>query len=67
MGKKLDEKKLAIVKEKAELRARTHQPIQHIIGYADFMGEKFIVNPRHVEMQVLADENGNVVYLGERD
>ena len=45
MGKKLDEKKLAIVKEKAELRARTRQPIQHIIGYADFMGEKFIVNP----------------------
>ena len=45
MGKKLDEKKLAIVKEKAELRARTRQPIQHIIGCADFMGEKFIVNP----------------------
>ena len=45
MGKKLDEKKLAIVKEKAELRARTRQPIQHIIGFADFMGEKFIVNP----------------------
>lgn len=45
MGKKLDEKKLAIVKEKAELRARTRRPIQHIIGFADFMGEKFIVNP----------------------
>lgn len=45
MGKKLDEKKLAIVMEKAELRARTRQPIQHIIGFADFMGEKFIVNP----------------------
>lgn len=44
-GKKLDEKKLAIVMEKAELRARTRQPIQHIIGFADFMGEKFIVNP----------------------
>ena len=29
--------------------------------------EKFIVNPRHVEMQVLADEYGNVVHLGERD
>ena len=45
MGKKLDSEKLQIVKEKAELRARTRQPVQHIIGFADFMGEKFIVNP----------------------
>ena len=44
MGKKLSLDKLEIVKEKAELRARTHKPIQHIIGFADFMGEKFIVN-----------------------
>lgn len=44
MGKKLDAEKLKIVEEKARLRARTHQPIQHIIGFADFMGEKFIVN-----------------------
>lgn len=29
--------------------------------------EKFIENPRHVEMQILADEYGNVVHLGERD
>ena len=29
--------------------------------------EKFIVNPRHVEIQVLADEFGNVIHLGERD
>ena len=45
MGNKLDSKKLELVKEKAELRAKTRQPIQHIIGFADFMGEKFIVNP----------------------
>ncbi|MCI8641378.1 MAG: acetyl-CoA carboxylase biotin carboxylase subunit [Clostridia bacterium] len=29
--------------------------------------EKFIKNPRHVEIQILADEYGNVVHLGERD
>lgn len=29
--------------------------------------EKAIVNPRHVEIQVLADEHGNTVYLGERE
>ena len=29
--------------------------------------EKFIENPRHVEIQVLADEYGNSIYLGERD
>lgn len=44
MGNKLDSQKLKIVKEKAELRAQTHQPIQYIIGLSDFMGEKFIVN-----------------------
>lgn len=29
--------------------------------------EKFIENPRHVEIQVLADEYGNCIHLGERD
>ena len=29
--------------------------------------EKAIVNPRHIEVQVLADEQGNTVYLGERE
>ncbi len=29
--------------------------------------EKFIQKPRHVEIQILADEQGNVVHLGERD
>lgn len=44
MGKKLTEDKLKIVEEKAKLRAKTHKPIQYIIGLADFMGEKFLVN-----------------------
>ena len=29
--------------------------------------EKFIQNPRHVEIQIVADEHGNIIHLGERD
>lgn len=43
MGKRLDESKLSIVRQKAQERARTRKPIQHIIGYGYFMGEKFEV------------------------
>lgn len=45
MGKKLTDEMLTIVEEKAKLRAKTRHPIQYIIGQADFMGEKFLVQP----------------------
>ncbi|MBZ5684852.1 MAG: acetyl-CoA carboxylase biotin carboxylase subunit [Acidobacteriia bacterium] len=36
-------------------------------GDSEVYIEKAIVNPRHIEMQMLADEHGNTVYLGERE
>lgn len=36
-------------------------------GNPDVYIEKFVENPRHVEVQILGDKHGNVIYLGERD
>ena len=40
---------------------------QRSFGDSEVYIEKAIVNPRHIEMQVLADEHGNTVWLGERE
>ncbi|HIC37460.1 MAG TPA: ATP-grasp domain-containing protein, partial [Candidatus Marinimicrobia bacterium] len=36
-------------------------------GNEDMYIEKFIENPRHVEVQILADSHGNAIHLGERE
>jgi acetyl-CoA carboxylase biotin carboxylase subunit len=36
-------------------------------GNADVYVEKYLVNPRHIEFQILGDEHGNIVHLGERE
>jgi len=36
-------------------------------GNADVYIEKYILQPRHIEIQIIADEQGNTVYLGERE
>jgi len=40
---------------------------ENAFGNGDLYMEKFLVNPRHIEVQVLGDNFGNVIQLGERD
>ena len=47
--------------------ARARSEAQSSFGDDRVFVEKFIVNPRHVEIQVLGDKHGNVIHLGERE
>ncbi|MEG0570056.1 MAG: acetyl-CoA carboxylase biotin carboxylase subunit [Oscillospiraceae bacterium] len=61
---------IRLVNDRSELEAAMASAKQEALsffGNADIYIEKFIVNPRHVEIQILADSFGNVVHLGERD
>ena len=61
---------IRLVEKEDELEAAMTAAKQEALNFFGNDGvyiEKFIVNPRHVEVQILADRFGNVVYLGERD
>jgi acetyl-CoA carboxylase biotin carboxylase subunit len=47
--------------------AMTRQEAKNAFGNPTVYMEKFLETPRHVEIQVLADEHRNAVYLGDRD
>ena len=47
--------------------ATTRAEAEAAFGNATVYMEKFLENPRHIEIQVLADQHGNAIYLGERD
>jgi acetyl-CoA carboxylase biotin carboxylase subunit len=49
----------AVTMTKAEAQAAFGNPMVYM--------EKFLETPRHIEIQVLADQHGNAVYLGDRD
>ncbi len=63
-------KGMRVVREKRELldafRAAKLEA-KAAFGRDDIYVEKFIEHPRHIEVQVIADELGNVVHIGERD
>ena len=63
-------KGMRLVHTRAELRSAlesAQSEAQRSFGDSEVYIEKAIVNPRHIEMQVLADEHGNTVWLGERE
>jgi acetyl-CoA carboxylase, biotin carboxylase subunit len=63
-------KGMRLVHKPEELKAAlesAQSEAQRAFGDGEVYIEKAIVNPRHIEMQVLADEHGNTVYLGERE
>ena len=47
--------------------AMTKAEAQAAFGNPNVYMEKFLQNPRHIEIQILADQHRNAVYLGERD
>src|SRR5271169_5137973 len=54
-------------REVSEGFARAHSEAKSSFGDDRVFVEKFIVNPRHIEIQVLGDKHGHVIYLGERE
>jgi acetyl-CoA carboxylase biotin carboxylase subunit len=61
---------MRIVTEETALHdalALTREEARRAFGNAEVYIEKFLAHPRHIEIQVLADGHGSVVWLGSRD
>ena len=62
-GMKIAEKAADVAElfDLAQIEAQTH------CGNPDVYMEKYLLQPRHIEIQLLGDQHGNVIHLGERD
>ncbi len=63
-------KGMRIARSKAEVAegfARARSEAKNAFGDERVFVEKFIDNPRHIEIQVLGDKHGHVIHLGERE
>ena len=61
---------IRLVERAEDLASRieeAQQEARNYFGDDSIYMEKFIVNPKHIEIQILADRQGNVIHLGERD
>ena len=53
--------------ELTDALAAAQSEAENAFGRSDVYMERFLENPRHIEFQILADEYGNVIHLGERE
>ncbi len=63
-------KGMRLVSTEAELRPaydRTTSEAASFFGDPEVYAEKFIEAPRHIEVQILGDQHGNIIHLGERE
>ncbi|MEA2166689.1 MAG: acetyl-CoA carboxylase, biotin carboxylase subunit [Thermoanaerobaculia bacterium] len=63
-------KGLRLVEREEDLRSsfeRVTSEAQAFFGDGAVYAEKFIASPRHIEVQVLGDQHGNIVHVGERE
>jgi len=61
---------MRIVKEEKEFKelyeSASNEALKYF-GRGETFIEKYVENPRHIEIQIMADKYGNVIHLGERD
>ena len=60
-------KVVEVESELAEALASAQREAQSSFGDSRMLVEKYVLKPRHVEIQVFADQHGNCLYLNERD
>jgi acetyl-CoA carboxylase, biotin carboxylase subunit len=63
-------KGMRLVEREADLRAsyeRVTSEAESFFGDGSVYAEKFIQSPRHIEVQVVGDQHGNIVHVGERE
>ena len=63
-------KGMRFVEREADLRSafeRVTSEAQSFFGDGSVYAEKFVQSPRHIEVQILGDQHGNIIHLGERE
>jgi acetyl-CoA carboxylase biotin carboxylase subunit len=63
-------KGMRLVEREQDLRSsfeRVTSEAQSFFGDGSVYAEKFVASPRHIEVQILGDQHGNIIHLGERE